>query len=48
VRMMLSAAFETVEKNLDPQCIIDQLQGREKHFTTPASPNGLYLSRVIY
>jgi len=48
VRMMLSAAFETVEKNLDPQCIIDQLQGREKHFTTPVSPNGLYLSRVIY
>jgi len=48
VRMMLSAAFETGEENLDPQCIIDQLQQREKHFTTPVSPNGLYLSRVIY
>ena len=48
VRMIVGAVMETIAGDLTPHRIDRQLTGLQRHTTTLAPPQGLYLARVIY
>ena len=48
IRMMIAAAIAAANGKITLQAISEQLTLQKKHINTLASPNGLYLAKVIY
>lgn len=48
VRLMLGAAFSYGRGDISKTQLQDQIDARTRHYTTPLSPNGLYLCGVGY
>ncbi|WP_295419705.1 tRNA pseudouridine(38-40) synthase TruA [Sulfurovum sp.] len=48
VRMMVEAALLCARQELTPEQLQEQLTCKKKHVTKLASPQGLYLARILY
>jgi len=48
VRMMIDASMQVAKGELSKNALKEQLLGEKKHTTNLASPEGLYLARVLY
>ncbi len=48
VRMMIEAAMQCASRELTPDQLQEQIDGRQRHSTSLAPPSGLYLARILY
>jgi len=48
VRMMIGAALECAAKQLTPEMLREQIDGKERYTSSLAPASGLYLARIIY
>lgn len=48
IRLIISALLKTLEGKLSKNELVEQIEGKKRHWDTLAPPNGLYLSKVIY
>ena len=48
VRMMVEAAMQCAKEEITIKQLLEQIECKEKHITKAASPNGLYLAKILY